>query len=297
MSTYPKISVVTTCLNGGQYLEAAICSVLDQGYPNLEYIIIDGGSTDSSIEIIKRYAGKLAYWVSEPDDGPVYALQKGLAKTTGDIMAWLNADDLYHHNSLFAVAEIFQQHRHVKWMMGTPSWLNRRSLWVQRGYHSGWKKFKYRYFNNENMYRQWTWWSKYRYYCGNYMAIQQESTFWRRELWEKAGGKMDAQYQFAYDMELWCRFFRYEKLYTVPVFLAGFRFRFGDQLSVVHQQDYLKECRIARDREWARLGTLQKVNAALRCFLGSILKTGIYLDLPFAKLTFRQIMRVSKLYP
>lgn len=267
-------------------------SVLDQEYPNLEYIVIDGGSGDNSVEIIKRYESKLAFWVSEPDEGPVHALQKGLGKVTGEIIAWLNADDLYHHNSLFAVAEIFQQHKNVKWIMGTPTWLNRRSLWVQNNYNSEWEKIKYRYFNNENMHRQLAWWSKHRYYCGNFMAIQQESTFWRRELWEKAGGKLDAEFKLAYDMELWCRFFRYEKLYTVPIFLAGFRFRFGDQLSMANRQSYIVECHTAREREWGRLSLLQKANSTLRCFFGNVLKIGIYLNFPLAKTAYCWVMGI-----
>jgi glycosyltransferase involved in cell wall biosynthesis len=295
MLAYPKISIVTICLNSDQYLEAAMRSILDQEYPNLEYIVIDGGSSDDSIEIIKRYESRLAYWVSEPDEGPVHALQKGLAKATGEIMAWLNADDLHHHNSLFAVAEIFQQHKNVKWIMGTPTWLNRRSLWVQNNYNSEWEKIKYRYFNNENMQRQLVWWSKHRYYCGNFMAIQQESTFWRRELWEKAGGTLDTQFKLAYDMELWCRFFRHEKLYTVPIFLAGFRFRFGGQLSIVNRQSYIKECQTAREREWDRLSLLQKANSTLCCFLGNILKIGIYLHLPLAKMAYCWVVGVPRL--
>lgn len=294
MRVYPKISIVTICLNSGQYLEATMRSVLDQEYPNLEYIVIDGGSRDDSIEIIKRYESKLTYWVSEPDGGPVHALQKGLDKATGEIMAWLNADDLYHHNSLFAVAKIFQQNKNVKWIMGNPTWLNRRSLWMQNIYHRDWKKIKYRYFNNENMYQQWTWWSKHRYYCGNYMAIQQESTFWRRELWEKAGGELDVQFKLAYDMELWCRFFRFEKLYTVPVLLAGFRFHFRDQLSIANRQAYIEECQTARGREWGRQSLPQKANSTLRCFFGTILEIGIYLNFPSAKMAYCWVMGIPR---
>ena len=108
MKIYQKISIVTPSFNQGPYIEQTICSVLDQNYPNLEYIIIDGGSTDDTVEIIKKYESKLAYWVSETDKGQTDAINKGFAKCTGDIFNWINSDDYYELgcfekiNSLFA---------------------------------------------------------------------------------------------------------------------------------------------------------------------------------------------------
>lgn len=104
-SPWPKISIVTPSLNQGQFIEETIRSVLLQGYPNLEYIIVDGGSTDGTIEIIKKYEKWLTYWVSEPDDGQSHAINKGLRKSTGDIAAWLNSDDVYCEN-IFSVVSI-----------------------------------------------------------------------------------------------------------------------------------------------------------------------------------------------
>src|SRR5688572_12979616 len=96
----PRISIVTPCLNGAPHLEAAMDSVLSQGYANLEYVVVDGGSTDGSVDIIHKRAAHLAWWVSEPDRGHAAALNKGFAKTTGEILGWLNHDDLLFPGSL-----------------------------------------------------------------------------------------------------------------------------------------------------------------------------------------------------
>src|SRR3990172_6693239 len=106
---YPKISIVTPSFNQDQYLEETILSVINQNYPDLEYIIIDGGSTDNSIDIIKKYEKHLTFWVSEKDKGQCDAINKGLKKCTGDIFNWLNSDDHYFPGTLQKVAESFSQ--------------------------------------------------------------------------------------------------------------------------------------------------------------------------------------------
>jgi len=113
-----KISIVTPSFNQGRFLEETIRSVLDQNYPNLEYIVIDGGSTDETIDVIRKYEDRISYWVSEKDRGQVHALNKGIEKTTGDIFGFINSDDLYLPGTFKTVSEYFERHSQSEWVCG-----------------------------------------------------------------------------------------------------------------------------------------------------------------------------------
>ncbi|HEX3933762.1 MAG TPA: glycosyltransferase family 2 protein [Puia sp.] len=217
----PKITIVTPNYNQAEFLEQTILSVTEQQYPDLEYIIIDGGSTDGSIEIIKKYEKHLAYWISEPDEGLYHALQKGFDKASGEVLGWINSDDMLHPGSLSVIGEIFSSFEKIRWITGCPSALDEkgRTVAVADGKQ----------------------WSKYNFYLYDYRWIQQESTFWRRSLWQQAGSQLNLQIKYAADFELWLRFFRYEKLFTVHTIFGGFRFRSSGQLSFAHREKYLKE--------------------------------------------------------
>ena len=115
-SNYPKIAIVTPSYNQAQFLERTILSVLNQNYPNLEYIIIDGGSTDGSVEIIKKYERYLSYWVSEKENVQADAINKGFQKSTGQILAWLNSDDLYLPNTLVKIMNIFLRNKEITFL-------------------------------------------------------------------------------------------------------------------------------------------------------------------------------------
>lgn len=229
MNNYPKISIITPNYNGAEYIEATILSVIKQEYPNLEYIIIDGGSTDGSVDIIKKYEDKISFWVSEPDNGLYDAIQKGFDKSTGNIMAWINSDDMYCKGAFSIVSELFSNFKDINWIMGIPSFYNENGSTI---HVSNFKR-----------------WSKFNYYTKDYQWIQQESVFWRRCLWDKVDGRINTHLKFAGDLDLWLRFFRYEKLYTLNVLLSGFRIRSKNQLSLDFQKEYMLEAEDLIDKE------------------------------------------------
>ncbi|MET4138762.1 glycosyltransferase family 2 protein [Pedobacter sp. UYP1] len=232
LEKYPKITVITPSFNQGAYLEHTITSILNQGYPNLEYIVIDGGSTDHSVEIIKKYEHLLTYWVSEKDNGLYHALQKGFARSTGEIMCWINSDDMHHRRSLMTIAELFKDFPDINWIMG------KNTFYDEQG-----REFIY----GTNMFNER--WSKWKMYDQDGEYIQQESVFWRRSLWEKSGAYIDTNLSLASDAELWLRFFRHDQLYSTELLLSGFRFRSGIQKSKDQREEYIVELSTVIQRE------------------------------------------------
>lgn len=186
---FPKISIVTPSLNQGKYLEKTILSVLNQNYPNLEYLIIDGGSTDNSVDIIRKYEKQLTYWVSEPDRGQSHAINKGFALSTGVLLGWLNSDDNLSAGALKAVAERYLDDTTVGAIVGAGQLVNDKGDLLN---HSN--SFDV---TLEALYH----WLK-RYFW-------QPSCFITRKAWENCG-PLDEALHFAMDLDLW---FRIEPLY------------------------------------------------------------------------------------
>lgn len=224
----PKISIITPSYNQVEFLEQTIKSVLEQEYANLEYIIIDGGSTDGSVDIIKKYAHQLTYWISEPDTGLYNALNKGFKIATGDILAWLNSDDIYFNKSLFMVAEIFNNFSKVNWLTSNHTFINDEDVIV----HTHTSKC----------------YSRLGFLRDGIKWIQQESTFWRRSLWEKSGGNIDENCSLAGDYELWCRMYQFDVPYLITTSLAGFRVHRHGQLSQDNLPEYMMQVDSIREK-------------------------------------------------
>jgi len=218
-----KISIVTPSFNQGQYLDECIDSILSQNYPNLEYVIMDGGSSDNSVDIIKKYEKYLAYWQSRPDDGQYAAINDGFKKTSGEVMAWLNSDDKYHRDSLFKVSYLFSRHTDVEWVIGRPT------CWGKDGEITNIASLLPTYSRQAIL--------EGRY---NQPFIQQESTFWKRSLWNRAGGCLRTDLEFAGDLELWLRFFRHAVLYSVDTLIGGYRIH-GNQKAQLFMDRYCSE--------------------------------------------------------
>ncbi len=206
----PSISIVTPSFNQGHVLEETIRSVLDQGYPALEYIVQDGGSTDGSVDVLQRYASRLTYWESAPDGGQSAAINLGMRRTTGEIMAYLNSDDLLLPGSLAYVAEYFQTHPEVDVVYG------HRVLIDEAGQEIG-RWVLPRHDDRTIAFADF---------------IPQETMFWRRRAWEAVGGSIDESFRFAMDWDLILRFRAAGLTFRrLPRFLGGFRV-WQDQKSV-----------------------------------------------------------------
>lgn len=237
-STLPRIALVTPVLNSARYLEQTIQSVLLQHYPNLDYFIVDGASTDGSLDIIRKYDSQISGWLSEPDQGMYDAINKGFARTTGEIMGWISATDMLQVGGLFVAGDVFRDLPTVQWITG------RRTVFGDDGATV----------RVDPLMR----WSRLRFLLGaSSRHIQQESTFWRRRLWDKAGAYVDASSRIASDFELWIRFFRYAQLHSVDSLIGGFR-EHPDSGSLLDLATFNARCdRLAYDelracRVWAR---------------------------------------------
>jgi len=209
----PKISIVTPSYNQGQFLEEAILSVLSQNYPNLEYIIMDGGSTDNSVEIIKKYEKHLAYWVSEKDNGQSDAINKGFAKATGEILGWLNSDDLYLPDTLHKVGEYFKTHPDCHFLAGDGEIFDTATN--KREYYIKAKDYSFS--------------DLLRFHQGKYLP--QPSVFFSREAFRRSGG-LDIELYYTMDLDLWINIIRRFPLHYLPICLSRLRRHAGAKTQV-----------------------------------------------------------------
>jgi len=197
----PLVSIITPSFNQGRYLEETIQSVLGQDYPRIEYLIVDGGSTDGSLEIIRRYADWLGWWVSEPDRGQTEALNKGFARARGEVMAWLNSDDSYLPGAISEAVAYLQAHPEAGMVYGEANLVD------QDGQVIG--QFPTRQ-------------TDYRRLRRGYVHIPQQAAFFRADLWRQVG-PLDPSFYFAMDYDLWVRLARIAELHYQPRRWANFR--------------------------------------------------------------------------
>ena len=197
----PLVSIITPSYNQARFLEETIRSVLFQDYPNLEYIIVDGGSTDGSLEIIRRYADRLAWWVSEPDRGQTDAINKGFAKARGEIFAWLNSDDTYLPQAISQAVDSFEDHPKTGMVYGDAHLIDEISRIIG--------EFPARQTDLKRLRR-------------GYVHIPQQASFFRAGLWKQVG-PLDPSFYFAMDYDLWVRLAQKTSLQYVPKAWANFR--------------------------------------------------------------------------
>lgn len=241
MNVNPRISVVVPSYNKGRYIEQTLRSIIDQGYPNLELIVIDGGSSDESVEIIRRHAGHIAYWVSEPDGGQTQGLIKGFQRATGEIQCWLNADDLHEPHTLHEVARFFCAHPQARFVYGNWTWMDRDGNAL--------------YYRREMGFYRWLWLYAYDY-------IPQPAAFWRRDLYEEVGG-LDPRYSLTMDADLFARFARVCHPQHLDRPLARFR-SYPEQRNQAHRANSDREQYEILCRELnRRVGAMEKVCLSL----------------------------------
>jgi GT2 family glycosyltransferase len=226
----PKISIVTPSFEQGRFLARTISSVVNQAYPNVEYIVQDGGSTDGTLDTLRQFADKLTLWVSEPDAGQADAINRGFARTTGDIMAWLNSDDLYLPGALAYVARYFVDHPEVDVLYG-----NRRMIDEDDGEIGAWILPQH----DDRM-------------LTSVDYVPQETLFWRRSIWEAAGGRVDTDFGYALDWDLLLRFRDAgANIVRVPRFLGAFRVH-DEQKTSAQANLGAEECARLRERVHGR---------------------------------------------
>lgn len=201
MITATLVSIVTPSFNQARFLEETICSVLDQDYPNIEYIIVDGGSTDGSLDIIKKYRANLAWWVSEPDQGQTDAINKGFKRANGEILAWLNSDDTYLPNAVSEAVEFFQTHPETGLVYGDANLIDEQGKLLGR--------FPARQ-------------TDYRRLRRGYVHIPQQAAFFSARIWKDVG-PLDPSFYFAMDYDLWVRIARVSPISHIESTWANFR--------------------------------------------------------------------------
>ncbi|MDD5467450.1 MAG: glycosyltransferase family 2 protein [Anaerolineales bacterium] len=269
MKNTPLVSIVTPSFNQAQFLEEAIRSVLEQDYPNLEYLIVDGGSSDGSLEIIRRYAPRLAWWTSVTDEGQTDAINKGFAQAKGEILAWLNSDDAYLPGAVSQAVAYLQAHPEAGMVYGDANLID------EQGNVIG--KFPARQ-------------TDYRRLRRGHVHIPQQAAFFRAALWHQVG-PLDPTFYFAMDYDLWVRLARLAPLHYHPRPWANFRLHGGGKSVLTDERCWPEMLRVHwRDgggwfswlvfKAWLRRISYARLPLSLRLWLRRFLILALVSALP-----------------
>ena len=230
----PKISIITPSYNQGEFIEETIRSVLSQNYPKLEYIVVDGGSTDVTVDILRKYDHSITSWISEPDTGQSDALNKGFSIATGDIIGWLNSDDTYLPGVLHKVARLFNDPDIDILMSEYYAFMNENG-----------EVYEYK----KNVYKDRT--SLIRFWLTRGMTINQPCVFFRRKLIENMRPVIDVSLTYAMDYDLWLRLSRNAPFYIAPGHWANYRIHARGK-SANNFSDFIPEWDMVSRRYWGK---------------------------------------------
>jgi glycosyltransferase involved in cell wall biosynthesis len=217
MPNLPLVSIVTPSFNQSQFLEQTIRSVLEQDYPRLEYLIVDGGSTDGSVDVIRRYADRLAWWVSEKDSGQAEAINKGLRRAQGEIVAWLNSDDIYLPGAVSAAVKAFEENPQAGLIFGNVLAIDKTGRTLNLLHYGDWNLADLMAFR----------------------IIGQPSVFMRRAVFEQAG-LLDTSYHYLLDHHLWLRMAQVAGMHYLPKTLAAARYHIAAK-NIAHPMEFAQE--------------------------------------------------------
>jgi glycosyltransferase involved in cell wall biosynthesis len=230
-STVPRITIVTPVISDDRYLEATVRSIAYQGYPNLEFIIIEDGKSDERRRVLEKYRKYFCWQTCPPGTQLCATLNMAFAKASGEIMGWLEPGDLLHTNGLAVIGGVFAALPDAEWITGRPF------NFSPSGLPAGLKHLER--------------WSRTRYLAGGNKYIHRDTTFWRRRLWERAGGALATEYGLAGEFELFLRFFRHTRLYSVDALIGGYRTHPGNHSAIGSHKRYNDICDAVADRELA----------------------------------------------
>jgi glycosyltransferase involved in cell wall biosynthesis len=241
---FPKISIITPSFNQGQFIEETILSIINQDYPNLEYIIYDGGSTDNTVEIIKKYSDKIAFWVSEKDAGQTNAINKGFRKATGSILNWINSDDQLLPGTLQTIARYFNENPEAIMVHGRIEYFGETQQYFSRN------------ISRKNLLTRYV----------SHICMPQPACFFRKQLLDQQG-LLDEKLHFSMDTDLYVRAGLHYNIVQVENVLARFRLHAASKSVSNFNKNFLSDNAIVFSRVLATLGYQEQINELKKLML------------------------------